>query len=91
MHIEVSFASKEPKNISITIFDANKYHGQNFSLFGPKNITFSNILTQKYRTYLPVCACAECPPWDSYLVRRLGTSHKITPTITQIHLSFHLP
>ena len=31
-------------------------------LFGPKNITFGNILTQKYRTYLPVCACAECPP-----------------------------
>ena len=31
-------------------------------LFGPKNITFGNILTQKYRTYLPVCACTECPP-----------------------------
>ena len=31
--------------------------------FGPKNITFHNILTQKYRTYLPVCVCAECPPW----------------------------
>ena len=30
--------------------------------FGPKNITFHNILTQKYRTYLPVCVCAECPP-----------------------------
>ena len=29
--------------------------------FGPKNITFHNILTQKYRTYLPVCVCAECP------------------------------
>ena len=34
----------------------------NFSLFAPKNITFGNILTQKYRTYLPVCACTECPP-----------------------------
>ena len=31
-------------------------------LFGPKKITFGNILTQNYRTYLPVCACAECPP-----------------------------
>ena len=30
--------------------------------FGPKNITFHNILTQKCRTYLPVCVCAECPP-----------------------------
>ena len=30
--------------------------------FGPKNITFGNNLTLKYRTYLPVCACGECPP-----------------------------
>ena len=44
-----------PKNI-------NK---NNVSLFAPKNITFGNILTQKYRTYLPVCACTECPPWDN--------------------------
>ena len=37
----------------------------NFSLFGPKNITSGNILTQKYRTYLPVCACTKCPPpWE---------------------------
>ena len=27
--------------------------------FGPKNITFHNILNQ---TYLPVRVCAECPP-----------------------------
>ena len=26
------------------------------------NFTSGNTLTQKYRTYLPVCACAECPP-----------------------------
>ena len=32
-------------------------------LYGPKNITFGNILTQKYRTFLLVCGCAECPPW----------------------------
>ena len=31
-------------------------------LFGPNNITFGNILTQKFRTCLPKCACAECPP-----------------------------
>ena len=31
-------------------------------LFGPRNITFGNILTQKYRTYLPICTCAEWPP-----------------------------
>ena len=34
----------------------------NFSLFGPKNIPFGNILTQKYWTYLPVYACTECSP-----------------------------
>ena len=38
----------------------------NFSVFAPKNITFGNILTQKYRTYLPVCACTECPPLGIY-------------------------
>ena len=30
-------------------------------LFEPKNITFGNVLTQKYWTYLPGCACAEGP------------------------------
>ena len=35
-------------------------------VFGPKIITFGNILIQKYRTYLPVCVCAKCPPpWGS--------------------------
>ena len=39
---------RQPKNTSLASFE-------------PKNITFRNILTQKYRTYLPVCACTECP------------------------------
>ena len=29
-------------------------------LFGSKNITFGNVLTQQYRTYLLVCVWAEC-------------------------------
>ena len=44
------------------MFGVKKYQENSFCLFGPKDITFGNILTQKYRTYLPVCACAECPP-----------------------------
>ena len=53
MQIEVRIAASEHRNISSTIF-------------GPKNITFGNILTQKYRTYLPACAFTECPPpWAS--------------------------
>ena len=31
--------------------------------FVSQNSNFGNILTQKYQTYLPVCACSECPPW----------------------------
>ena len=62
MQIEVTNASNKPKNISLTIFDTEKYQTNNFSLFGPKNIPFGNILTQKYRTYLPVCAGTEWPP-----------------------------
>ena len=61
MQIEVTNASNKSRNISLTIFDAEKYKKNNFNLFGPNNITFSNMLTQKYRTYLPVCACTECP------------------------------
>ena len=30
-------------------------------LFRPGKNAFGNILAQKYRTYVPVCACAECP------------------------------
>ena len=33
------------------------------ALCGPKNITFCNILIQKWCTYLPVCTCAECKHW----------------------------
>ena len=32
-------------------------------LFGPKNSTFGNLLTQKYWIYLLVCAYVEWPPW----------------------------
>ena len=40
---------------------AKKYHGQNLSLFGPKNITFGNVQTQKSRTY-PSYAYVLCIP-----------------------------
>ena len=63
MQIEATNASNKPRNISLIIPDAKKYKKNNFSLFGPKNITFGNILTHKYRTYLPVCECTKCPPW----------------------------
>ena len=36
MQIEVTNASNKPRNISLTIFDAEKYQKNNFSLFGPK-------------------------------------------------------
>ena len=63
MQIKVRIASSEHINISSTTFDVKKYHDIISILFGPKNITFGSILTQKYRTYLPVRAFAECPPW----------------------------
>ena len=53
MQIEVMNASNKPRNNSLTIFDTEKYQQQNFSLIEPKNIAFDNIITQKYRTYLP--------------------------------------
>ena len=63
MQIEVRISSIEPRNINIKMFGVSKNVINIVSVFfGPKNITFGNILTQKYRTYLPVCACAECPP-----------------------------
>ena len=62
MQVKVRIASSEPRNISYTMFGVKNIMKIVLVLFGPKNITFGNILTQKYRTYLPVCACAECPP-----------------------------
>ena len=57
-----------PEIISSTIFDVEGYHDltdmtRNMTLisFGHKNIIFDNIVTQKYRHYLPVYACAEVP------------------------------
>ena len=46
-----------------------KYHEHSLSFFGPKNITSGNILTQKYWTYLPVCACAKCPLGSCFTLR----------------------
>ena len=51
----------------------------NLSLFVPKNITFGNITTQNYRTYLPVCACTECPPWARVTLLRLALSYPVVP------------
>ena len=63
---EVRIASSEPRNICSTIFDVTNIMVS--VLFGPRNITFGKILTQKHRTYLPICTCAELlsapPPWD---------------------------
>ena len=50
MQIEVTNASNKPRNNNLTIFEAEKYQKNDFSLFGPKNITFVNVLAQKYRT-----------------------------------------
>ena len=63
MQIEKSITSNEPRNISSTMFGIKNIMNIVLVFFGPINITFHNILTQKYRTYLPVCVCAECPPW----------------------------
>ena len=62
MLIEPRIASTEHRNISLTMFYSYDYVCHNVSKFRPKNITFEHILIQKYRTYLPVCKCAECPP-----------------------------
>ena len=60
--LEVRIASSKPRNISSTMFDVEKYHEHDFSFIWIQNITFGNIMTKKYRTYLPVYACVECPP-----------------------------
>ena len=59
MQIEVRIASGEPRIISSTMFGVKKHHEHSFSF----------IWTQKYRTYLPVCACAECPPPGMRVIR----------------------
>ena len=38
MRIEIRIASKEAKNIMITIFGTNNYNGHNFTSFGLKNV-----------------------------------------------------
>ena len=52
------------QNPEIAIFDAKKCLNILSALFGPKNITFGNIIIQRYRTYHPVYSCAECPSWE---------------------------
>ena len=47
--VQLCLASKNIMNIVLVFF-------------GPKNITFHNILTQKYRTYLPVVYVLSAPP-----------------------------
>ena len=63
MQIEVRIACSEPRKYQLNDVWYKKNIINIVSVFfGPKNITSSNVLTQKYRTYLPVCVCAECPP-----------------------------
>ena len=62
MQIEVRIASKH-RNIISTIFDLKKYHELNFNSIWTQKYHFGNILTQKYGTYLPVCALLSAPPW----------------------------
>ena len=38
MQLEATIASKESKNINLTMFSAKKNHDHNFSYFGPKRI-----------------------------------------------------
>ena len=74
----VKIASKEPGNTSLTIFDAKRYHEYNFSFTWTQkyHVLFGNILTQKYRTYLSVCACADCS---------LGLFHSFGPLRPRSH------
>ena len=46
MQMEVRIASSEPRNINSTIFDVKNIMNIISVLFGPKKITFSNILTK---------------------------------------------
>ena len=62
MQIKVRIACKEPRNISVTMSGAKEYYEHNFILFGPKNITSGNVLSQTYRTYLPVSTRAARSP-----------------------------
>ena len=39
MQIKVRITTREPRNISLTINDAKKYHELNFGFDGPENIT----------------------------------------------------
>ena len=62
MQTKVRICSEQPRNISLTLFDAKNIMNIISVLLGPKNMNFGSILTQKYQTYFSVCACAERPP-----------------------------
>ena len=51
MQIEVRIAFEEPKIIAMS----SAHFDQDVSLL-------ANFLTLEFRTFLPVCGCAECPP-----------------------------
>ena len=61
MQIGVKMPSKESKN-NFGLYLMAKIMAIISVLFGPKNIALRNIFIQKYRTYLPACSYAECPP-----------------------------
>ena len=63
MQIEVRIASIEHRNINITMFGIKKYHQHSFSFLWTQKYHFWQHSDPKISTYLPVCACAECPPW----------------------------
>ena len=53
-------------------------------LFGPKNITLGNRLTQKYWTYFPVYTCAKCKVVNKTALFTLPTSNKAGKTCLQL-------
>ena len=67
MQIKVRIASKEPRNISLILSIPRNVMNMISVLFGPKNIAFTNTLTQKYRTFSYVHVL--CAPWGLVLER----------------------
>ena len=59
--LRTGFVYKELRNISVTICDAKNIMIIISTDLDPNNIIFGNVLTKTYQTYLPSCACAECP------------------------------
>ena len=91
MPIEGGLPLQNPEISFRLCYMPKKYHGYDFSYFGPKNITFGNIQTQKYRTYLPVSSCSECPPWEHtfcmILVQNADLSSEVLEVLSLVNSS----